>query len=685
MIFCNNELKILQCISIWWYDNNQIISAPVRSNGKSGETKMGITEQQKEMQQIIEDCIISNSYNTAYECLKIYKNTCGIDEFYRACSLDIVCRSGPLVSLICIQSNISEVQIFLKGQNYKNIEVFYVSSDDWENEVITYINAANGKYICFYEPGYKYDSCKISMMVCMAEHISFADAVICTRNFIDDEDHMIAKHDRVYQAILENKIFDGRQLIEYSISNDVNIYGNLSTLLLSVQYGRQLKFDLSEITLSMRTLAFFHQMLLQAKIGYLYLPLVSEVLKPYLDVSNIYQDYEKYLLLLYKNGSIALETLENVHSCHKQPDHIPCSRDITFFYTDMAEYYNVKPIADEAKKRGYAVTFSDDLSKKAEIGIYCQHISHPGDARFSVILLHDLGQGQEFWPNLWEIERWNEFDLGILPGKSWAERWSQCACQYYANPRFGVFELGYPKSDLVGTDILKKNGDRLRSQLNLKHKISVLYAPSWENDGKEDDFVSAISDLNVNLLIKQDDYTEKYPECINNVRQMRELHEGKFDNVYYIEPKESIMTALSICDIVVSDESNVMSEALMFGKKSIAVIDWLIPDITPSRRACVPVDYVIKCHKEELRECIYKLINSPECYEDFLEKGRNVFSNIGHCCRDIMDAVEYFAGIDNFRGRKYEFLEKKLVSKYLQCSMPYVISADIGLKNQDFK
>ena len=41
-----------------------------------------------------------------------------------------------------------------------------------------------------------------------------------------------------------------------------------------------------------------------------------------------------------------------------------------------------------------------------------------------------------------------------------------------------------------------------------------------------------------------------------------------------------------------------MAEGLMFGKMSIAVTDWLIPDTTPSRFAEVPMDYVIKCKKQ---------------------------------------------------------------------------------------
>ena len=69
--------------------------------------------------------------------------------------------------------------------------------------------------------------------------------------------------------------------------------------------------------------------------------------------------------------------------------------------------------------------------------------------------------------------------------------------QYYASPRHGVYELGYPKSDLVDSPSLEKHVQELRAQFNFKYNFSILYAPSWENDGKEDDFVCALSSLPV--------------------------------------------------------------------------------------------------------------------------------------------------------------------------------------------
>ena len=141
---------------------------------------------------------------------------------------------------------------------------------------------------------------------------------------------------------------------------------------------------------------------------------------------------------------------------------------------------------------------------------------------------------------------------------------------------------------------------------------------------------------------------------------MRALHESKYDNLYYIEPEESIMTALEMCDMVVSDESSVMREAVMFDKPSIAVTDWLIPDTQPARFSCVPMDYVLKCKKAELREQVNNFLNHTAKYDDILNRGRLTFSNQGHVCKDILDAIEYYTQ----NGTTDNFFSKKLKSKY---------------------
>lgn len=623
---------------------------------------------QDEMKHIIENCLETRSFTTATDCLNIYQNSFGYDVFYTECNIKLLNEAGPLVSLICMQRNKTQVEIFLSEQNYKNLEVYYPSQDNYLYELNNYLTSTNSKFICFFEAYHKYSPDKVANMVLSITQYADLDALICDRNFIDKNGTIIANADYIYQNTVNGNVFYGQQLIETSIVNNINIYGNLSTLLLSTKYASQLQLHQYEVPSSLENLAFFYQLLLPAKTGFINTTLVSTILQPETNNhSQLTADFERFISILIQEKKISHSAQNNLvvnTSCST-----PIKREITFFYTDTGEYYNLKPIADEAKKRGYHTLFTQNPVQKAEIGIYCQHFCSPEHSRFSVILLHDLMQGHNRWPNIWEIERWNKFDIGILPGNAWANRWSQCACQYYTNPRCGAFNLGYPKNDLIYSDALKKRVWEIRQQLHLKYDISVLYAPSWENDGKEDDFVTALSPLKVNLLIKQASFPpEQYPDIVKNIQQMRKLHEGKYDNLYYIDTEESIQTALALCDFVISDESSVMAEAVMFNKPSIAVTDWLIPDTVPSRFAYVPTDYVIKCKKHQLKEYTTKLIQTPEKFSDILEKGHYEFASPSNVCKNILDAIEFFS-IPETKRTEQNFKFSKLKSAFSACTL----------------
>lgn len=533
-------------------------------------------------------------------------------------------------------------------------------------EFLNCLPSIESEYFCFYDSKHHYEKNRIAILLSVVAKITSVNGIIHTRNFIDNSDTVLAHPDYMYKEILDNKIFNGAELLHYSAMNNINLYGDLSTVFLSTAYVKQLSFAHLDVTDSMQSLAFLYQLLWSTKIAYTYLPLSSSTVVEYLDAAQSISDYVNFLKLYYSENDIS--RISDTLTDFTTAEHfVSCKKEITFFYTDMGEYYNLKPIADMAESRGYKTVFTKDIHQNAEIGVYCQHICYPENSKFSLILLHDLAQGHDRWPSFWELERWNKFDIGIVPGQFWADLWSKCACQYYANPRCGTYQLGYPKSDLASSCALSKRANLLIEQLHLKYDFSILYAPSWENDGKEDDFVKSLSSLKVNLLIKQAHWNEKYSNIIQNIKEMRNLHERKFDNVYYIEPEESIMTALAMCNLVVSDESSVMAEALMFNIPSIAVTDWLIPDTTPSRYASVPMDYVIKCKKSDLQDCVQRFLSSPNDYNSILENGRLLFSNAEHCCSDILDAIEYYTALDSNASK--DFLSKRLSSKYSICSM----------------
>ena len=617
-----------------------------------------------EMIQLIQQCILAKDFMSAAKCLEIYKQSFGADNFFSSCQISIT----PVTVIYILSEDELKPDLtdIISTDIHVNLSVIYIHEKNLMEEFLNRLPSIESEYFCFYDSKHHYEKNRIAILLSVVTKITSVNGIIHARNFIDNSDTVLAHPDYMYKEILDKKIFNGAELLHYSALNNINLYGDLSTVFLSTAYVKQLSFAHLDVTNSMQSLAFLYQLLWSTKIAYTYLPLSSSTVVEYLDAAQSISDYVNFLKLYYSENDISRisETLTDFITAEH---FVSCKKEITFFYTDMGEYYNLKPIADMAESRGYKTVFTKDIHQNAEIGVYCQHICYPENSKFSLILLHDLAQGHDRWPSFWELERWNKFDIGIVPGQFWADLWSKCACQYYANPRCGTYQLGYPKSDLASLCALSKRANLLKEQLHLKYDFSILYAPSWENDGKEDDFVKALSSLKVNLLIKQAHWNEKYSNIIQNIKEMRNLHERKFDNVYYIEPEESIMTALAMCNLVVSDESSVMAEALMFNIPSIAVTDWLIPDTTPSRYASVPMDYVIKCKKSDLQDCVQRFLSSPKDYNSILENGRLLFSNAGHCCSDILDAIEYYTAPDS--NVSNDFLSKRLSSKYSICSM----------------
>lgn len=611
---------------------------------------------------------ISLAPQTTYNSLNVYRNHFGADDFFHKAALTFS-QQGPLVSLLCLNCADSDIDEFLSRQLYANLEIVRTGDNDSFMDIINYISSADSKYICFYEPNQRYDSSRIFDMVYTLESLPSIDLLIVARRYADQEGNIIAPSELPYSKEEPHAVIDGTLLLQYSINEHRNLFGNLSTLMASTLHAKEIPFDMAGMQFNMmNSLAFLFHMLVGSRIHIMNVPLVTTLLQPYVNDIPTQKAYQELADSFTSRHSITISPFWKSDSSFQPQQIFP---EITFFYTDMGEYYNLEPIAAEAFRRGYRTVFTQDIKQKAEIGVYCQHQCYPENSKFSVILLHDMAQGHNRWPNIWYTERWNKFDLGIVPGQLWSSFWTQCACQYYANPRHGVYELGYPKSDLVDSPSLEKHVQELRTQFNFKYNFSILYAPSWENDGKEDDFVCALSSLPVNLLIKQAHWPASHEHIIHNIEQMRAMHENKYDNVYYVEPTESIITALKLCDMVVSDESSVMVEALMFHKPSIAVTNWLIPDTTPARHAIVPMDCVLKCKKEQLREYAEKMFSNPSYYHSILEKGSQFFSNQGFVCKDIMDAIEYYTEAANNSNKKtdYRFLSKKVTQKYATCSL----------------
>ncbi len=571
----------------------------------------------------------------------------------------------PQVSLISLYCEESYVQLQLERQSWGNLETVQLEQGDSYADLFDYIQNTDSKYLSFLEDKRWFDVNKILGMVRFIEKWGDCELVISQRGVFDWNGRVMAHGHRLYQDALSGVPFIGKDFLKYCIRNQINLYGDLSCILVSTQYARKVLqgFQVDSLDSRIRRTAFLYRLLAHTELRFLDNVYVCTYVNPLSDDSEmrrVFQDYLRGPVQLYlglSKGDIASLDISRQQG---QPPVKLTSKKMTFFSESAGQFYNIEALIEAAKERGYEVHITDDLGEKAEIGIYCQHRPKPENSDFSVILLHDLAQGHDRWPCFWEIEDWDIYDLGILPGPFWGELWSNAAFDYYTIPTHGAFVLGYPKSDTIGSEKIQNRARELKEEFHLKYDYSILYAPSYENEGKEHDFVSALQSLPVNLLIKQAHWPDKYQSVLEDIARMREMHEGKYENVYYIDPKENIMTALAMSDLIVSDESSVMAEGLMFGKPSIAVTDWRMPDTVPPRFASVPMEYVYRCKKAELREMAEKFYHG-EISLDHLEKWQDlIFGNRGNCCRDILDAIEYYTG----QGDVKDFMKLKCHPKY---------------------
>lgn len=457
---------------------------------------------QNDMQTIIKNIVDKKDYYTAYESLFIYVKTYGIDNYVKQYKW-LVNEYGPQVSVICLDGEESSACEYIQMQTYKNIEIISLSQDETIKEAMEYIKTKESKYVTFWEKNYLYDINKIAEMIFIMESGRY-DTIVSPRMYADKNGNIFADKDYEYDESLSGAVMKGKMLVNYCVNNNINLFGTLSCLMTTKDnISRTIWNEEKYKTKAIKRLSVLLHIINDGIVYYMESPYLAVKQRKKYDDKNEKKEYKKLLDEL----SIKYSTSSN--NVIKK-----LRKEITFFYTDKGEYYNLKPIADEAEIRGYIVHFTSDKKEKAEIGVYCQHICYPENSQFSLVLLHDLAQGHNRWPNLWELEKWDRFDIGIVPGKSWAERWRKCASLYYVNPRCGTYEFGYPKSDYVNDTSVSERAAEIRKKLNLPDRFTVLYAPSWENDNKEDEFIKVVEQLDINMLVKQSDWSEAYQHII---------------------------------------------------------------------------------------------------------------------------------------------------------------------------
>ncbi len=276
--------------------------------------------------------------------------------------------------------------------------------------------------------------------------------------------------------------------------------------------------------------------------------------------------------------------------------------------TDWIEEQSLAAILNALGARGVQVTVDRSMSIPSRVGLFLGHHKKnlPALAEYPVVMLHDLGQAHNVWPNFWDKEAWGDYSFGLLPNQAWQAMYDAYP-HNERKPKDGVTVVGWPKSDVsfqkmatAPTKVSPFKGQRLR----------VLYAPSWEFDNQQDKFLRALVDLPIDIFIKQQHWEGM--GHLERVQEQAAMHRGKWSNVTLLDPKTKIFDALALVDCIVSDESSTMAEGFMVGCVPVSVSDWKVPDTNPPRAPSVPFPFVRKVLMAELASTIASLTDPKQ-------------------------------------------------------------------------
>lgn len=320
------------------------------------------------------------------------------------------------------------------------------------------------------------------------------------------------------------------------------------------------------------------------------------------------------------------------------------SKQITFYYTDWIEKQSFEPIAQEAMQRNFSVRFTSDLSESSQVGMISCANARLRRCSLSIVMLHGLDQGRFTKPNFWAGENWSTFDVGLLPGHNWAEKWRDASLNPRAHPRLGVSVTGWPKSDKAVAAKRFTNLVEVPLDFSKLKKKTILYAPGVETGGKQVDVVNAIRNLNVNLVIKHwvsKDDKSKYPDLYNNIKLANQyaLNCRGNNKITIVDPQEDIFKALLDVDLLITDESSVSMEASILGIPVLSVQGWpmRMNNSDAPRLNVIPKEVLLTPQKKDLELAIRKALASPNQY---VYNIINDISFLGYGAEKTIDIIE---------------------------------------------
>ena len=363
-------------------------------------------------------------------------------------------------------------------------------------------------------------------------------------------------------------------------------------------------------------------------------------------------------------------------------------KKITFYSTNPPEKGIFYPIAKIAKKKGFIVSFSENLKKRSNIGFYC--FSEPEmkstnvkiNSKVSVIFLGGIDQGRSYWPNIWAKQPWNNFDLGFLPGKDWSNRWQLSSWFFKSRTKGGVFESGWPKTDILkNKKLIKKKNKIIRKKYSIPNKgKNILYAPGFECNEKQTDVAKSVKNLNYHLIVKHWISNKKENQDLWKRVEIANKKTNNLlkSNLSIVKPYENFIEILPSADLIITDESSVAYEALLLDIPTLSVSDWIMQRHEKAiPRYVNPAKICITTKKKDLTEKIRHILNNKSFYQKKIKKKKKQhFSNVGVSAKIIIEILNKYLKGKNLTKSKY-YLKPMYEISTIKC---YIFKLFNGLK-----
>jgi len=318
-------------------------------------------------------------------------------------------------------------------------------------------------------------------------------------------------------------------------------------------------------------------------------------------------------------------------------------RDITFFANGPVRKEALEPVIEEASRRGYSVSITDNLSAEAEIGVYNDHTDRIEEvnSKLSCIMFHSIDCSYK--ERHWMREHWDSFDIGFVIGEVAASNWQSQSSFPKARPSIGVFSVGWPKGDKAFTDEFKNMIQQERDERDLYSNPTIIYAPSGSTSDKQklEELLNAIKqiDYTANLLIRQ------HPSVKNPVPDGLVERVEENDRIHLLDQSRDIIECIALSDILISEESSVLLEAVLVNTIPISVVDWPIVRGRQKKTKSVKTipETAIRTSRENLPNTLEEVINDLDTIlEQIIGKRERNFSNVGKSSSVTMDIIDAY-------------------------------------------